>query len=175
MPNHITNGVTITHEDKTKLKQLIKNTIKEDNGEQTFDFNGILPMPKVLLEIHSGANTIDGKAVDAWREIDGKSIAISDKENEELIQKYKSNNWYDWSIQNWGTKWNAYSVSVIEASDTKLVIEFNTAWSTPQGIWDELERQGFEVNGVWLDEGGGDGCINDGSGWGFSKEIEYYG
>jgi hypothetical protein len=34
--------------------------------------------------------------------------------------------WYNWSVQNWGTKWNAYDA---EIGDTSL--KFDTAWSHP--------------------------------------------
>jgi hypothetical protein len=39
---------------------------------------------------------------------------------------YEGDRWYNWRIQNWGTKWNAYDVDVI---DDEII--FNTAWSTP--------------------------------------------
>lgn len=38
--------------------------------------------------------------------------------------------WYDWSVANWGTKWDAYSVSLVE-EEGKLIYRFDTAWSTP--------------------------------------------
>jgi len=94
------------------------------------------------------------------------------------IAKYGYPDWYDWSINKWGTKWNAYSVEIISQDDTdegkELNIEFDTAWSTPEGIWDELRRQGFEVNGVWLDEGGPYDYIGDGGNFYLSKSVEYW-
>lgn len=61
MPNHITNGVTISHEDKAKLAELRKNAIKEVDGTETFDFNALIPMPEELM-ITSGSNTDLGMA-----------------------------------------------------------------------------------------------------------------
>ena len=44
-------------------------------------------------------------------------------------EKYGFDNWYDWRVANWGTKWNA--------SDTNYdgeTIHFDTAWSVPHPI-----------------------------------------
>lgn len=38
--------------------------------------------------------------------------------------------WYEWSLEHWGTKWNAYEVTRI--SDT--VVRFQTAWSMPKAV-----------------------------------------
>lgn len=42
------------------------------------------------------------------------------------VRKYGHMYWYSWSIENWGTKWNAY-----EQSEEENLICFDTAWSTP--------------------------------------------
>jgi len=44
----------------------------------------------------------------------------------------EENDWYNWNIQNWGTKWDAYEVSNwYSDSAGTLNISFQTAWSTP--------------------------------------------
>ena len=35
--------------------------------------------------------------------------------------------WYEWSIENWGTKWNAYDVE-LDQGDGELAFTFDTAW-----------------------------------------------
>ena len=52
------------------------------------------------------------------------------------IKRYGERDWYDWSIENWGTKWNAGDTVVY--SD---VIEFQTAWSTPIPVFVELSKR----------------------------------
>lgn len=42
--------------------------------------------------------------------------------------------WYTWSIENWGTKWNAYSTE--RTSDTE--VRFDTAWSHPLPVIEAL-------------------------------------
>ena len=39
-------------------------------------------------------------------------------------------NWYQWRIENWGTKWNAYN-SAYQLYEGRLIILFDTAWSVP--------------------------------------------
>lgn len=42
-------------------------------------------------------------------------------------------NWYRWNIENWGTKWGAYSATCGLADDGAF-IKFDTAWSVPYPI-----------------------------------------
>lgn len=84
------------------------------------------------------------------------------KENteEELVElgmKYLTNaalygatSWYDWSVKNWGTKWNAYYSSIISEDE----IEFQTAWSAPTPILEKLGEMypDIEIEHYWADE-----------------------
>jgi len=47
--------------------------------------------------------------------------------------------WYQWSIDNWGTKWNSYDVS-IHRSPSTLEIVFNTAWSFPLPVFAKMQE-----------------------------------
>ena len=49
--------------------------------------------------------------------------------------------WYHWNIQNWGTKWDitADSVDIEYADSEQIEIEFDTAWSPPEGVMQELK------------------------------------
>lgn len=44
------------------------------------------------------------------------------------VQKYGAKTWYDWRIENWGTKWNSMGGSISE-DEISLYIDFDTAWS----------------------------------------------
>jgi len=65
----------------------------------------------------------------------------------------KGRNWYDWSIENWGTKWDAYEVRTQRISETELYVMLETAWSPPIPIFRKLESMGFNVEAMFLDEG----------------------
>ncbi|MCL2393048.1 MAG: hypothetical protein FWC87_00045 [Acidimicrobiaceae bacterium] len=45
-------------------------------------------------------------------------------------------NWYDWQVANWGTKWNAYTITEGEGE-----VRFQTAWSAPMPVFEALSRQ----------------------------------
>lgn len=132
MPNHVTNWVVIKGSE-AKIKKLKKDTIKPhekddnyDNGDNIqFDFNGIIPMPE--------------------------NIYRGDVGREER-EKYGENNSLDWSVKNWGTKWGAYNAHLISETPTRLAVEFQTAWSPPDPIFETLEELGYEVHCFWQDE-----------------------
>ena len=62
-------------------------------------------------------------------------------------------NWYNFNRSKWGTKWDIgvadevkYSeTELLEESDTELNYKFNTAWSPPTPVIEELSRQYPEV------------------------------
>ena len=68
----------------------------------------------------------------------------------ENIQNYDAPTWYEWSVDNWGTKWNAYDFDY----DKDKTIYFNTAWSAPHNILQALSEKYPEVRleHSWADE-----------------------
>lgn len=70
-----------------------------------------------------------------------KEGEITDKENAllaiECFEKYGYIGWYDFRINQWGTKWNAYNV---EKSDKNSII-FDTAWTTPYPVIKKLSEK----------------------------------
>jgi hypothetical protein len=62
---------------------------------------------------------------------------------------FSGNNWYDWNVTNWGTKWDVAVTDDKEYSDTELMEEtenslayrFNTAWSPPLPAITKLSEQ----------------------------------
>ena len=62
---------------------------------------------------------------------------------------YGDDNWYDWCIKNWGTKWDTCRVSI--QNDT---IEFDTAWSPVPKMMGLLSQkfQGSEFELIYADE-----------------------
>lgn len=107
MPNWTANYFTLegSEENITHLKHFFAS------DESVFDFNKILPMPK-----HSSSFFAKG--------------SLGEKER----KKYGNNNWYNWSILNWGTKWNAVEASLDTDNNNKLEYSFRTAWDAPRGI-----------------------------------------
>jgi hypothetical protein len=110
MPNWSNNILNASDE---VLKQIV-------NEEGEIDFNTIIPMPKEL----EGTVSPNRNETDAAKK---------------LIEKYGSNNWYDWSCDNWGTKWNGVSDEPYTYGEG--VIHFRTAWSYPEGFIEALSKK----------------------------------
>lgn len=76
------------------------------------------------------------------------------------IQKYGAPTWYEWSITNWGTKWNAYGYE--DGTDYSACDEltFQTAWSAPHPILRKLSEMFPEIvfKHQWADEDIGMNC-----------------
>lgn len=54
-----------------------------------------------------------------------------------LYEKYGYFNWYNWSIDNWGVKWNASDTYVIDEN----TISFDTPWGSPEPIFIALSHK----------------------------------
>ena len=69
------------------------------------------------------------------------------------FREHRASTWYDWSVNNWGTKWNNDPDTPVVDPETGA-IHFDTAWSMPEPIFMELSRQypelTFDVS--WADE-----------------------
>jgi hypothetical protein len=66
--------------------------------------------------------------------------------------------WYNYCVNTWGTKWDfgkdEYDdPAVIE--DNLVRVSFNTAWSPPNGLYDELHRQDYILTGSYWEPGMG--------------------
>ena len=69
---------------------------------------------------------------------------------ERLIDKDTSENWYDWRIANWGTKWDIELENIIVSSDGKtLTANFASAWSPPIEAYEKLKEQGYKISAFY--------------------------
>lgn len=78
--------------------------------------------------------------------------------------KAEENNWYDWNVKNWGTKWDASESSVyIHDEEFRVNITFDTAWSPPIEWLEKVAPQFPKLNFTLLYYEGG---------MGFAGELE---
>ena len=131
MPNYVTNRLEINADRETvqNVMDFLKGKTDEDSTPCYIDFNNIIPMPKdLLIEASTSGefgmqyiiaqqrkpfNSQDDLKVIQWMEIQEEKV------REEALQlgmtylrnwgKYGYPTWYEWSIANWGTKWNAFN------------------------------------------------------------------
>ena len=75
-------------------------------------------------------------------------------------QKYGHPTWYEWSISNWGTKWNAYGQELEPDYIKRDKLWFQTAWSAPHPILEKLSEMYPEITIAhqWADEDLGVNC-----------------
>ncbi|CAM3971615.1 hypothetical protein PSAR109036_01975 [Psychrobacter arenosus] len=144
MPNHITNRVTVITGDY------------DLSGVTTFD--DAAPMPDALKDVVS-----DGLIMEVMYLIEGRvtfsgllSRHNSDDDKARIVEsidnfmKYGAVSWYDWSLKNWGTKWNMY-----DRDCTDNVLTFDTAWSCPVKWIERFSRtlpNGVELRIEYADE-----------------------
>jgi hypothetical protein len=113
MPNHCYNVLKLT-DNPSKTKETLKSYIKKEDGEEVFDFNKVIKMPEELNITSTNPDT---------KTKEGRELK---KQQDENIKNHGFKDWYDWSVANWGTKWNSYENYMGEDS-----ISFQTAWSPP--------------------------------------------
>ena len=63
--------------------------------------------------------------------------------------------WYHWSIENWGTKWDVAGSNdgVVDVKENEITLYFDTAWSPPLEFYIALENLGFTVEGYYYEPG----------------------
>ena len=59
--------------------------------------------------------------------------------------------WYNWRVQNWGTKWDCYTLE-IDDSDLPhgFEVTFETAWSPPEEVCSAIREQYPNVSISWF-------------------------
>jgi len=58
--------------------------------------------------------------------------------------------WYDWRLQNWDTKWDAYDVEVTDDDPDQLEVTFNTAWCPPDAICHAMRELYPDLSVSWF-------------------------
>ena len=111
--------------------------------------------------IYNIMNTEDTPLCQTLIPMDEKLLEISG-----FSDNYEVQGWYEWRLDNWGTKWDVYEAHCTRIDANTLQLYFYTAWSPPIPIYDKLVDMGFEVNARYLDEGWGYiGEYTDGDDW----------
>jgi len=77
----------------------------------------------------------------------------------EFLPLPEGEDWYNWQINNWGTKWDIGSDNN-EAHGLKPTVvgnqatmSFDSAWSPPVGLYEKLQELGFSVEATYFEPG----------------------
>jgi hypothetical protein len=134
MPNHVSSQMTLKGDPATIREFYEAHTSRYHDGEGCYlDFNTIIPMPAALdCTAHFG------------------DLSDTQQDNQ---RKYGYTDWYGWRRDHWGTKWNAYNCEIelhdptvtgvgkgndIALPTAELYVEFQTAWSLPEAVLNEI-------------------------------------
>lgn len=126
--------------------------------------DSVIPVPQELKDTVAGSFGDEGeqKALEA--------------QTERNLEKYGYSNWYDFCIGRWQTKWDVtVDQAYVDPDGATVTASFDSAWSPPLGVYEELVEQGYSVRAYYYESGmgfagiwdnGDDDCYSD---WGDSQ------
>lgn len=168
MPNHIANQLSFKG-NEVRIKELLQFVRREDSDfdfntiiplpeslnivsgsatdisiayykYKTFgianEFESMLGYPWVINE---GIRTVDELVKYLLSSQSPMSLELGETAYKN-IQNYGHMTWYEWSRENWGTKWNAYSIDVKDSA-----VSFDTAWSAPHPVIESLAKKFSDI------------------------------
>lgn len=146
MPNHVENILKI----KGNIYFLERLINEADDGKEKFSIRKLVPIPEEVAKIASPTTIISNK--EYLKELKEKNerikknpdfdtgLPLTERKSKELIKKFGVNNWYDWALLNWGTKWGSYDSDIIKKGKSYIKYIFNSAWSPPIQAIDKISH-----------------------------------
>ena len=169
MPNHVSTNFRITGPTAE-----VKRFINDANGNDCLlNLDSLLPMPSELRMTSSPVNIMTQAEIDKqwadWRAETNPiskdrpfGLGMTQETSDSYKTKYGFDNWYDWAIVNWGSKWGVYDEgewNITEVEDDGLTsagISYQTAWSPVTIAWEKISKNypTLEFWHAYADEGG---------------------
>ena len=135
MPNWCHNRITIYGDSETeaKLKEIEEIFRKESPFNEIYpipDFKNIPNEKGELPKLEQHLNKDGSVFYETYNFPDGKN----------------DDRGYMWCVNNWGTKWDVGDVDIEYEDSEILSLEFDTAWSPPEGIMEKLREKYPELS-----------------------------
>ena len=126
MPNYCNNNIRITGPNSVidKIEKIVSKKTDDDNGL----LNYFYPMPKGFKDTTSPLQK------DATKKEKNRARALK--------IRYGQDNWYDWRVKNWSTKWDVTEIygeasrTHIGDDESEISFGFDSAWSPPIGAYE---------------------------------------
>ena len=135
MPNWCGNTLTLTHEDPAMIARA-KEAFAE--GRLLDEF---IPVPEDLKITAGTVSDPDEQA----------RLTAQEKYNRET---HGYANWYDYCVNEWGTKWDVGDGQGINTyTDNELIVYFDSAWSPPIAAYEKLLDLDFTVYATYYEPG----------------------
>ena len=136
MPNWCNNTLTLEHEDPAMIARARAAFVK---GEFLNEF---IPVPLCLTETLAGCHS------------DPEKQAALLKSEQDNLNAYNYKNWYDFCVNEWGTKWDVGGGDgYINDIEGGLILTFDSAWSPPLTAYERLTEMGFKVHAMYYEPG----------------------
>ena len=137
MPNWVDNTITLKHSDPTMIKRAHDAL---ERGEFLNEFHPVPPDLKIV------AGRVGGD-----EDAEQQALVLQENANRD---KYGYANWYDWCVNEWGTKWDVGDEgSATLNEDGSLTASFNSAWAPPIEAYRMLEDLGFKIKAYYFEGG----------------------
>ena len=135
MPNWCNNSVEIYHTDPAMIER-VRTAFNGEGLLQEF-----IPVPEDLRNIVAG------------------SVPVAEEAEHKLKEEfnrltYGYTNWYDFCVNEWGTKWEI-GADGNPAQDIPggLMLGFESAWSPPIAAYEKLTEMGFRIRAMYYEPG----------------------
>ena len=155
MPNHCTNRVSFYSDDTTVILKLHKifSRALDENDDRTV-FGAFIPEPN-WAEIPLTSETHQEYSWDKPKGEIGELPVLKDKGFGEGLYfastDRQDDRWYNWRNQNWGTKWDAYSMEIDDCEmPNAFQVEFQTAWAPPEEVCHAIREQFDDLSVSWF-------------------------
>lgn len=130
MPNWCDNFVRIEHKNKDAIERVVKAF---RIGKFCSEF---APIPRELEEV---------------------SAPNRDANAEDLVQKYGYSDWYEFCVNEWGTKWDIGEdmggSSIDTSSDESVSLTFQSAWAPPVELYRKMTNEGYDITAYYYEPG----------------------
>ena len=154
MPNHCYNRVSFYSDNEREIQEIydIFENGTNPKTEQTV-FGSFIPEPD-WTKIPLNENTVKEYSWDNPRGEIGELPVMSEDPFKGLhfpSTGKQDDRWYNWRCQNWGTKWDAYSMEIDEVDMPHgFEVTFETAWSPPEEVCNAIREQYDDLSISWF-------------------------
>jgi hypothetical protein len=153
VPNHILTNFSVTGP-ISDVERFIKDAAHSEH-DSVMSLDSLFPMPSELRMVTSPVRIMTQTEIDKmWHDWNldkenGKihsfnsdkpiGLGITKETSDSYKAKYGFDNWYDWAINNWGSKWGVYDVGgwhLNKENDVATATtNYSTAWSPVTEAW----------------------------------------
>jgi hypothetical protein len=144
MPNWCENEMTISHKDPAMMQKALE-------AWNSGGFLGAL-VPEPDYSVTAVAETFPHITAQYAKTEGEKAAALAN------VPKIREDAWWDWRVQNWGTKWDIgwsdhQDKAKLDDDGLSMWVWFDSAWSPPVDAYAKLVELGYEIKAYYNENG----------------------